>query len=73
VAARTRIVQPGGEKAQVDLIYLHKYLMGRSEGKRTTHFSVVHSDRTLGNGHKLKKKDFSFFCCEHGQTLEQAA
>ncbi|KAK4815826.1 hypothetical protein QYF61_007435 [Mycteria americana] len=37
-------VQPAEEKAQGDLNYVYKYLMGRREG----------GEETRGNGHKLK-------------------
>lgn len=55
-AERDGIVQAGEEKAQGDLISVCKYLMGDNEEKRSRLFSVVSSNRTRGNGHKLKHR-----------------
>lgn len=52
---------------------------GRSEEDGAGLFSVLSSDGTRGNGHKLKYKGFYLntkphlflFSCENGQTLEQ--
>ncbi|KAK4824596.1 LOW QUALITY PROTEIN: hypothetical protein QYF61_016841, partial [Mycteria americana] len=67
----------GLEKAQ-GISSMYKYLKGGCKEDRTRLFSVVPSDWTRGNGHKLKymtfhlniRKDFS---CEGGQALEQAS
>lgn len=45
-------VQPGGEKAQDDLIHAQKSLTEGNEEDGARFFSVVPTD----NGHKLKKK-----------------
>lgn len=44
------------EKAQGDLIYVCKYLMGRTEDDGVRLFSGMCSDRTRGNKHKLNNK-----------------
>jgi len=52
-AERAGTVEPGGEK-------VHKHIIGRSEEDGGRLFSVVASDRTKGNWHKLKCKKFCF-------------
>ncbi|GAB0179574.1 hypothetical protein GRJ2_000422700 [Grus japonensis] len=41
-----------------DLINAHKYLKDRFQEGGSRHFSVVPSDRTRGNGHKLEHRKF---------------
>ena len=41
------------EKAQVDLIHLHKYLKGECKEKRARLCPVVPTARTRANGNKL--------------------
>jgi len=56
-AERSGTVQHGEGKAQWHLVNLCKYLRQRGEdGARL--FLLVASDRTWGNGHKLKYKKF---------------
>lgn len=47
---RAETLVPGDKKAQGDLINLYKYCTR----DRARHFSAVPSDKTRGNGHKLK-------------------
>lgn len=49
-------VQLGEQKALVDLINVLKSLMGRNEEEEARLFSVVPTDKTKVNGHKLKIK-----------------
>jgi len=41
-----------------DLLNAYKYLQGGCQEEEAKLFSVVPSDRTRGNGHKLKHKNF---------------
>ena len=55
---RAGTAQPGGEEAQRDFIDVYKYLKGGNEEEGARLFSVVPSDRTRGNRHKLKCRKF---------------
>lgn len=70
--------QPEAVKAQRDLANVYKYLMGRNEEGPVLYLAIS-SDRTRGNGYKLKHMKFHvnarkyFFTCKGDQTLEQVA
>lgn len=51
---RVAAVHLGEEKAQGNLVSRYKYLKGGCKEDRARFFSVVASERTRGNGHKLR-------------------
>jgi len=62
---RARTVKPGEMKAQGDLFNVYKYLQGGCKEDSARLFAVVPSDRTRGNGYKLKHKRFPLNIRKH--------
>lgn len=63
-------------RLKIDLINLYKYLLGGCKENRTRLFSLVSSERTIGNECKLKNRKFSLNTGEHsegGQALAQVS
>lgn len=61
---RAGTLLPGEDKAQGHLINVYKYLTGGSkDGARL--FSVVCTDRRIGNQHKLKPRKFQLCAKKH--------
>ena len=75
----TGLVQPRKEKSVGDLTAPFQYLKGDYKHKENQLFTRMESDRTRGNGLKLKEGRFrldvegSFFYGESGEVLEQVA
>ncbi|KAK4815684.1 hypothetical protein QYF61_005430 [Mycteria americana] len=60
-----------------NLILVYNYMMGSNEEGGVRLFSMMPTDRTRGNGHKVKHMKFhvntTLFYCEGSQTLAQVA
>jgi len=52
-----------------DLTHVYKNLKGRCKDGTVRFFSVASSDRTRGNGHKLKSTKFSLNARKHFFTV----
>ena len=81
-AERTGTVYPREEKAQGNLINVHKYPKEGCKKGRARLFSAVSSDRTGGNGHKpkhsrfcliIRKNIFTVWVTKHWHRLPREA
>ncbi|KAK4816624.1 hypothetical protein QYF61_019323 [Mycteria americana] len=66
---RAGTAQPGEEKAQGDLTNVYTYLQGGCKEDGARLFSVVPSDRTRGDGHRLKHRRFPLNIRKHFVTV----
>lgn len=79
---RAGTLQPEEQKAPGDLLNVCAYLVGVSEEDRARLFSGVCSDRTKGNGHKMRyrkfhlnriKRKFTVMVSKYGNMLPREA